>query len=52
MNARNLFNIVNESVPAGNLGSQTFGQSNSLASGAFGNGSAVRVIQLQAQFNF
>ena len=52
VNARNLFNIVNESIPAGNLGSQKFDTSNSLAGGAFGNGAAVRVIQLQAQFNF
>jgi carboxypeptidase family protein len=52
VNARNLFNIVNDSTPAGNLGSQNFDKSNSLAGGAFGNGSAVRVIQLQAQFTF
>lgn len=52
VNARNLFNIVNESTPAGSLGSQKFDTSNSLAGGAFGNGAAVRVIQLQAQFNF
>ena len=50
--ARNLFNIVNPSTPAGNLGSQRFDTSNSLAGGAFGNASAVRVIQLQAQFSF
>jgi Carboxypeptidase regulatory-like domain/TonB dependent receptor len=50
--ARNLFNIVNPSVPAGNLGSQRFDTSNALAGGAFGNASAVRVIQLQAQFSF
>jgi uncharacterized membrane protein YgcG len=52
VNARNLFNIVNPSTPAGNLGSQRFDTSNSLAGGAFGNASAVRVIQLQAQFSF
>ena len=52
VNARNLFNIVNPSAPAGSLGSQKFDTSNSLAAGAFGNGAAVRVIQLQAQFNF
>jgi hypothetical protein len=50
--ARNLFNIVNPSTPAGNLGSQRFDTSNALAGGAFGNSSAVRVIQLQAQFSF
>jgi uncharacterized membrane protein YgcG len=50
--ARNLFNIVNPSAPAGNLGSQRFDTSNALAGGAFGNASAVRVIQLQAQFSF
>jgi hypothetical protein len=52
VNARNLFNIVNESTPAGNLGSRRFDTSNSLAGGAFGNASAVRMIQLQARFNF
>jgi len=52
INARNLFNIVNPSTPAGNLGSQRFDTSNSLAGGAFGNAAAVRMIQLQAQFNF
>jgi uncharacterized membrane protein YgcG len=52
VNARNLFNIVNESAPAGNLGSGRFDTSNSLAGGAFGNASAVRLIQLQAQFSF
>ena len=52
VNARNLFNIVNPSTPAGNLGSARFDTSNSLAGGAFGNASAVRQIQLQAQFSF
>ncbi len=52
VNARNLFNIVNPSAPAGNLGSQRFDTSNSLSGLAFGNGSAVRTIQLQAQFSF
>jgi hypothetical protein len=52
VNARNLFNVVNESTPAGSLGSPNFDRSNALAGGAFGNGSAVRTIQLQAQFNF
>ncbi len=52
VNARNLFNMVNDAAPAGNLGSRKFDTSNSLAGGAFGNGSAVRLIQLQAQFSF
>jgi hypothetical protein len=52
VNARNLFNTVNVASPAGNLGSEKFDTSNSLAGGPFGNGSAVRLIQLQAQFNF
>lgn len=52
VNARNLFNIVNPGPPAGNLGSRKFDTSNALASGAFGNSSAVRLIQLQVQFNF
>jgi hypothetical protein len=51
-NIRNLFNVVNPSTPAGSLGSARFDTSNSLAGGAFGNNSAVRVIQLQAQFSF
>jgi hypothetical protein len=52
VNARNLFNIVNVATPAGNLGSSRFDTSNALAGGAFGNGSSVRQIQLQAQFSF
>jgi hypothetical protein len=52
VNARDLFNIVNVSTPAGNLGSARFDTSNSLAGGAFGNASSVRQIQLQAQFSF
>jgi hypothetical protein len=50
--ARNLFNIVNPATPSGALGSQRFDTSNALSGGAFGNAAAVRVIQLQAQFNF
>jgi Carboxypeptidase regulatory-like domain len=52
VNARNLFNVVNDSVPAGSLGSTNFDKSNSIAGGAFGNAAAVRVIQLQAEFSF
>jgi hypothetical protein len=52
VNARNLFNIVNDSVPTGSLGSKRFDMPNALAGGAFGNGAAVREIQLQAQFSF
>ncbi len=52
VNARNLFNIVNDSTPAGSLGSRSFDMPNALAGGAFGNGAAVREIQLQAQFSF
>jgi hypothetical protein len=52
VNARDLFNIVNDSTPAGSLGSREFDVPNSLAGGAFGNASAVRLIQLQAQFSF
>jgi hypothetical protein len=52
VNARNLFNIVNDSTPAGSLGSRQFDVPNALAGGAFGNGAAVRQIQLQAQFSF
>jgi hypothetical protein len=52
VNARNLFNTVNVASPAGNLGSRKFDTSNSLTWGPFGNGEAVRMIQLQAQFSF
>jgi len=52
VNARNLFNIVNDSTPAGSLGSRNFDTPNAIAGGTFGNGAAVREIQLQAQFSF
>jgi hypothetical protein len=52
VNARNLFNIVNDSTPAGSLGSRNFDTPDAIAGGTFGNGSAVREIQLQAQFSF
>jgi hypothetical protein len=52
VNARDLFNIVNDSTPAGSLGSRQFDLPNSLAGGPFGNASAVRQVQLQAQFSF
>jgi hypothetical protein len=51
VSARNLFNIVNPGQPAESLSSRRFDRINSLA-GAFGNASALRVIQLQAQFSF
>jgi hypothetical protein len=53
LNANNLFNHVNASVPAGNLSSPLFGTSNSLAGGGFGGGQAAnRRVALQAQFSF
>jgi hypothetical protein len=51
-NMRNLLNIVNPSTPAGSLNSPRFDTSNALAGGAFGNNSAVRTVELQAQFSF
>jgi hypothetical protein len=58
--AHNIFNVVNLSPPNGTLGgppdgttgSPFFGKSNSLASGFFSHGSAVRDFNFQALFNF
>jgi hypothetical protein len=55
VNANNLLNHVNPSVPVGNLSSPLFGTSNSLGGfGGFGGGgsAANRRVTLQAQFSF
>ncbi len=52
VNARNVFNNVNEANPIGNLTSPFFGRSNALASGPFGSSTANRRIDLQLQFSF
>jgi len=55
ISARNLFNNVNLGTPVGTLTSPLFGQSNSLAGGAFQSASASaanRRVDLQATFTF
>ena len=50
--ARNIFNHINYGAPVGNLNSPVFGESNSLASGPFASGNAIRRIDLQVTFSF
>jgi hypothetical protein len=50
--AHNVFNRVNLGTPIGNLTSQGFGYSNSIAGGFFGNQSANRSIDLFMSFRF
>ncbi len=50
--AHNVFNKVNYGTPVGNISSQSFGQSLSLAGGFFNNQSANRMINLFLRFNF
>jgi uncharacterized membrane protein YgcG len=50
--ARNIFNKVNLGNPGGVLGSPFFDKYNSLQSGPFSTGVAVRRIDLQASFSF
>jgi hypothetical protein len=50
--AHNVFNKVNYGTPVGNIDSQNFGQSLSLAGGFFGNQAANRMINLFLRFNF
>jgi len=50
--AHNVFNKVNYGTPVGNINSQSFGQSLSLAGGFFNNQSANRMINLFLRFNF
>jgi hypothetical protein len=51
--ARNIFNHTNLGPPVGNLDSRTlFGISNSLATGPFASGNAIRRIDLQMVFAF
>ncbi len=52
VSARNILNRVNLAPPVGNLNSPLFGESNSLAGGAYSFGSATRRIDLQALFSF
>jgi hypothetical protein len=51
-NARNLFNNVNAGQPIGNLSSQNFGHSTSLAGGPFNTQSANRRLDFQMSFAF
>ena len=50
--ARNIFNHINYGLPVGNLNSPVFGTSNSIASGPFSSGNAIRRIDLQMTFSF
>ena len=50
--ARNILNHPDYAPPVGNLESPLFAQSNSLATGPFSSGSAVRRIDLQVLFSF
>jgi hypothetical protein len=52
VSARNAFNNVNAANPSGVLGSRFFDTSNSLQSGPFSTGTAVRRIDFIATFNF
>ena len=52
VSGRNVFNNVNLAAPIGAINSPFFGQSNSLAGGAFSSTSANRSITLQAEFSF
>ncbi len=50
--ARNIFNHVNYGPQVGSLNSPLFGQSNTLATGPFASGNAIRRIDLQMTFAF
>jgi hypothetical protein len=50
--ARNIFNMVNPGTPVGNLSSELFGQSTSLAGGVFNTQSSNRRVDLQVMFSF
>jgi hypothetical protein len=52
ISARNLLNSANPGVPVGNLSSQLFGQSISIAGGPFSSASANRRVDLQVMFSF
>ena len=52
VNARNIFNYVNQAPPVGIVGSPLFGQANALAGGPFSSNSASRLIYLQTTFGF
>ncbi len=52
ISGRNILNTVSPSAPVGNLSSPFFGQSISLAGGAFSSASANRRVDLQVMFAF
>ncbi len=49
---RNLFNVVNNAAPIGNLNSPFFGKSIAMAGGPFGSGAYNRRLDLQVVFSF
>jgi hypothetical protein len=52
ISARNLLNTFNPGPPVGNLSSQYFGQSITIAGGPFASASANRRVDLQVRFSF
>jgi hypothetical protein len=52
ISVRNLLNSANPGVPVGNLSSQLFAQSISIAGGPFSSASANRRVDLQVMFSF
>ena len=52
ISARNLLNTFNPGPPVGNLSSQYFGQSITIAGGPFSSASANRRVDLQVRFSF
>jgi hypothetical protein len=52
VNARNVFNNVNDATPIGNLASPFFGKANGLVGLPYSTSTANRRIDLQAQFTF
>ena len=52
ISARNLLNAFNPGPPVGNLSSQYFGQSITIAGGPFSSASANRRVDLQVRFSF
>jgi hypothetical protein len=49
---RNLFNVVNDAAPIGNIDSPFFGKSIAMAGGPFGSGAYNRRLDLQVVFSF
>lgn len=52
VSGRNIFNHVNFGSPVGTLNSSLFGISNSLATGPFSSGTAIRRVDLRMTFSF